>query len=233
MGKVVHIIPVESNKDKIIESIKTSGYPIHKAYLVLSKSASQELEEKRRKVAEDVEVLLKALIDVEKIYVDEFDVYGSAIEILKVIKKEMREGCEVLINASDSPRNVCIACYVAAQISKSRLYTALPKYGNGSEVGIGKIIEVPVPPLKRIGEDKIDIIKVIEQEGGEVESINKLIEILEGKIEDHKMYMAQRARMSYHLNGLEEDGIIITKREGKNVRIILTDLGKAYAVMLD
>ena len=39
--------------------------------------------------------------------------------------------------------------------------------------------------------------------------------------------------MSYHLKGLEDDGLVEMKREGKNVRIILTELGKAYALIAD
>lgn len=92
-------------------------------------------------------------------------------------------------------------------------------------------MEIPIPPLKKITDDKVDIIKVIESQGGQVESINKLIELIEGKITDQKKYMAQRARMSYHLKGLEEDGIVEMKREGKNIRIRLTELGRAYALM--
>ena len=233
MGKVVHVIPIGFRKERVIESIKICGYPIHKAYLVLGKDLSPDVEKKILEVAEEVEKTLKALIDVERIHVNELDVYGSAIEILKVIKKEMKEDNEVLINASDASRTICIACYIAAQISGSKMYIAIPKYEDGKEVGIERVVEIPIPPLKRIGEDKIMIIKTIVKSGGEVESINKLIELLEGRLEDQKKYMAQRARMSYHLKGLEEDGIVVMKREGKNVKIALTELGKAYAVMFD
>ena len=90
-----------------------------------------------------------------------------------------------------------------------------------------------IPPIKRISDDKLTIIKVLKEQGGEVESINKLIDLLEGKTNDQKRYMAQRARMSYHLKGLEDDGLVEMKREGKNVRIILTELGKAYALIAD
>jgi DNA-binding transcriptional ArsR family regulator len=233
MGKVVHIIPVGFNKKGIIESIKSSGYPIHKAYLVLGRDKEISGEEHIHSIAKDIEKMLETLIDVEKVYVDKLDIYKSAIDILKVIKREMDEGNEILLNASDAAKTLCIACYIAAQISQSRIYLALPKYEGDKEVGIERILELSVPPLKRLGEDKINIIRVISKNGGEVESINQLIDLLEGKLDDQKKYMAQRARMSYHLNGLEEDGIVEMKREGKNVRIMLTELGKAYAVIFD
>ena len=41
--------------------------------------------------------------------------------------------------------------------------------------------------------------------------------------------MAQRDRTSYHLGGLEEDGIVVTRRMGNG--IVLTDVGKLYALM--
>jgi DNA-binding transcriptional ArsR family regulator len=136
-----------------------------------------------------------------------------------------------MINATDAPRTLVISCYIAAQLSGSRLYIALPKYEDGKEIGIDRILEISIPPLKKISNDKVEIIKLIQDNGGEVESINRLIDLLEGRTGDQKKYMAQRARMSYHLKGLEEDGLITMRREGKNVKIILTELGRAYALM--
>jgi len=231
MSKVVHIMPVGLKKERLLESIRRSGYPIQKVYLVLGKDKKLSGEENVHKTAEEIEKTLNVLVEVEKIYVDKLDVYSAALEMLKVIKKEITEGNKVLINASDSVRTLCISCYVAAQLSGSKLYIALPKYENGEEVGIDKVVEIPIPPLKKISDDKLVIVKTLQEQGGEVESINRLIELLEGKTEDQKKYMAQRARMSYHLKGLEEDGLVEMRREGKNVKIKLTELGKAYALM--
>ncbi len=230
MSKVVHVMPVGVNKERLLESIRKSGYPIQKVYLVLGKDIDLD-EEAVNKAAAEIEKTLNVLVEVGKIQVEKMDVYAAALDMLKVIKKEIDEGSEVLINATDASRTLCLASYVAAQLSNSKLYMAIPKVENGKEVGIEKIVEVAIPPLKRISDDKILIIKTIQEQGGEVESINKLIELLEGKTEDQKRYMAQRARMSYHLKGLEEDGLVEMKREGKNVKIRLTELGQAFALM--
>jgi len=210
-------MPVGMDSDRIVQTIKASGHPVHKAYLVLDKSDADA-----EKTAGKVEEILKPLIDISRVYVDKKDIYKTVTDILRVIRKEVNDNNVVIINSSDADRYLTVACYIAAHISGSKFYISLNK---------GKLQEVPVPPLKKINDEKVSIIKAIDDEGGEVDSINRLIDILEGKVEDQKKYMAQRARMSYHLNGLEEDGIVITKREGKNVRIILTELGKAYVVM--
>ncbi len=210
--KTVHIIPVDKRCDVVLESVKECGKPIQKAYLVFCDDKS---------CIKDVKNALKNFIEVEEVRVER-EVYSALMEILKVIKREVGEGNSVYLNLSDAPRELCIAGVMSAQIANAGVYMAVSN----------DVIELKVPPIKTIGEDKANLIRVIEENGGEVESINRLIELTEGKIEDHRKYMAQRARMSYHLKGLEEDGLIEMKREGKNVRIRLTPLGRAFAIML-
>ncbi|HDD36413.1 MAG: hypothetical protein J7K36_05695 [Archaeoglobaceae archaeon] len=224
MSKVVYIMPVNPEKEILLESIKKIDHPIQKVYLLLGKDDNES-----QKAAEEIEKTLNVLIEVEKTYIDENDVYSAVLEILKIVKREISEGNEVIVNATGSTKTVCIACYIASQLSRSKFYMMMQKVENGKVVN--EIVELLIPPLKKIGEDKVTIIKIISEEGGEVESINKLIELLEGKTKDQKEYMAQRARMSYHLKGLEEDGLVVMQREGKNVKIKLTELGKAYALM--
>ncbi len=211
---VVHIITVDSNAEKIVKSVKASGYPIHRAYLVFDK-------EEAKSAADEVKKVLSSLVDVELVKVDNTNVYKAVWEILKTIRGEVEKGSQVLINISDSDRFLCLACFISAQISGSKIYMLTP-------AGVSELL---TPPIKTVNEDKLEIIKILDREGGEVDSINRLIELVEGRLEEHKKYMAQRARMSYHLNGLEEDGLVITERKGKNLRIILTELGKAYVVM--
>ena len=225
MPRVVHVIAVGMNKERIMNSLKMSGYPIQKTYLVLPKEKNYE------EVAEEIEKALSVLVEIDKIYIDETDVFGSAIKMLQNLKKEKDEGNQIYINATDAPRTLMISCYVTAQLVNGNMYVALPKYEKGKEVGVSKIVEIPVPPLKKIGEDKLNILKAIYKHGKEVDSINSLIKLIEGKLEKQKAYMAQRAKMSYHLKGLEGDGLIEMRREGKNVRITLTPLGEAFCTI--
>ncbi|RLI82115.1 MAG: hypothetical protein DRP01_10260 [Archaeoglobales archaeon] len=208
--KIIHIVPLGTRCDLILESIRMSRKPVQKAYLIVGEEVCLDRIVKA----------LKDFVEVEVVRVDG-GIYNSSIKMLEIIRKERDEGNEVYVNLSDASRDLCIAGLISAQISKSEVYMASD----------GDVIDLKIPPIKSVGEDKVRLIKVLEENGGEVESINRLIELVEGKTEDQRKYMAQRARMSYHLKGLEEDGLIETRKEGKSVRIRLTPLGKAYAIM--
>lgn len=214
MASVVHVITVESNPAEIVNSVKMSNHPIHKAYLVFDKDDAKS-------AVEEVKDTLSSLVDVSVIKLKEEQVYDAVEEILKTIRKEVDSGNTVFFNITDSDRLMCLACFISGQISDSKIYM---KVGDN-------ITEIQAPPMKKVNEDKLEILMALHKEGGSVESINKLIELVEGKLEEQKKYMAQRARMSYHLNGLEEDGLVITERKGKNLKIYLTELGKAFVAM--
>lgn len=225
MKKLIHIVTLGFEKDVVLESIKRCGYPIHKAILVIAKSIT---ENQVFKNAEEVEKKLSVLIDVEKVYIDEEEVFSSAINILGIAKREIEDGNEVLINLSDSPSGLCAAGFIAAQILDCTLYKAKT---NGSGA-LKPIEEIPRLPLKTINKDKIGLIKTIKENRGTVESIDKIIDLFEGRAADNKRYMAQRARMNYHLKSLESDGFLKMKRTGKNVMVTLTELGEAYALTI-
>lgn len=214
MISFVHVISVESNTAEIVDSVKMSGHPIHKAYLIFD-------SEESKKYVDEVKGTLSSLVEVEVLELKSDGVYEAVVDILRTVRKEVDAGNTVLFNITDSDKLTCLACFISAQISESKIYT---KKGDS-------VIEIPTPPIKKVNEDKLEILRALEREGGSVDSINKLIELVEGKLEEQKKYMAQRARMSYHLNGLEEDGLVVTERKGKNLSIFLTELGKAFVAM--
>ncbi|WP_290597284.1 MULTISPECIES: DUF6293 family protein [unclassified Archaeoglobus] len=214
MASVVHVITVESNPSEIVDSVKMSGYPIHKAYLVFDRDEA-------KKAVEEVKRTLSSLVDVDIIRINDNGIYDAVEQILKTVRKEVDGGNTLLFNITDSDKLMCLACFISGQISESKIYMK----ANGG------VAEVQTPPMKKVNEDKLEILRALDKEGGAVDSINKLIELVEGKLEEQKKYMAQRARMSYHLNGLEEDGLVVTERKGKNLRIYLTELGKAFVAM--
>jgi len=214
MGEVVHVVAVASDGSSVLESIKSIGYPIHKAYVVYRNKESVG-------AVETVNRALSSLVESKILDFGGKKVYQIVWELLEVVRKEIEKGNTILFNVTDADRYLCMALLIAAQVSNSKIYLS-------SENGASFL---QTPPLKKFNGDRIKILKVLVNEGGYVDSINRLIELVDGKIEEQKRYMAQRARMSYHLNELEEDGLVLTERKGKHLKIAVTDLGKAYVVM--
>jgi len=217
--KCVHIVPVGKQKEVVLESIKMYGKPIQKAYFILNKG-----DKEAYKSVEFLENALRSLIETEKVYIDEKDVYSTTLRILEIIINEKKKHCEVYVNLSDvTTKELCLACLLSAQISKSNAYMAISS---------NKIVDISLPPLKPIGDDKVKIIQTIDENGGKVESIDKLVELMGGKIDDKRVYMAWRAKINYHLKGLEKDFLVKTFKDGKHLRIQLTPWGKAYLISL-
>ncbi|MEG9195153.1 MAG: DUF6293 family protein [Candidatus Methanoglobus sp.] len=214
MGEVVHVVAITSESSSVLESMKSIGYPIHRAYIVYRKKDSLS-------AVESVNLALSSLVDSKILNFEGKNIYQTVWELLEVVRQEVEKGNSILFNVTDADRTLCMAFVIAAQISNSKIYLSSD---NGAKF-------LQTPPLKKFNGDRIKILKVLVGEGGSVDSINRLIELVDGKIEEQKKYMAQRARMSYHLNELEADGLVVTERKGKHLKIAVTDLGKAYVVM--
>ncbi|MCQ4153129.1 MAG: DUF6293 family protein [Archaeoglobi archaeon] len=214
MGEVVHVVAITSESSSVLESMKSIGYPIHRAYIVYRKKDSLS-------AVESVNRALSSLVDSKILNFEGKNIYQTVWELLEVVRQEVEKGNSILFNVTDADRTLSMAFVIAAQISNSKIYLSSD---NGAKF-------LRTPPLKKFNGDRIKILKVLVGEGGSVDSINRLIELVDGKIEEQKKYMAQRARMSYHLNELEADGLVVTERKGKHLKIAVTDLGKAYVVM--
>ncbi|MCX8000009.1 MAG: DUF6293 family protein, partial [Leptospiraceae bacterium] len=177
MSEIVHIIAVESNPSVILESIKTIGYPIHRSYIIYRKREAIEN-------AENLSKALKSFVETKTISFEGNSVYEILWKLLEIVRAEKDKNNSVLINISDADRNLAVASIVAAQISGSKAYMLMND----------KAEFIQTPPLKSFDEERTRILKALLQDGGSVESINKLIELVAGKIEDHRKYLAQRAR---------------------------------------
>lgn len=110
--------------------------------------------------------------------------------------------------------------------------TSAPNYlSNLYTTQNGAVTEIGIPPLRKVKEDKLRIIKVLGENDGEISSVKALIDAVEGLIDKSRGYMAQRAKIGYHLDGLESDRLIKMVRVGKEVKIRLTELGWAYYII--
>jgi len=229
MKKTVHIIPVGFTKPTLLESMK--NYKFNRVYLVLG-SEKTKTEEKAGELADEIERDIKGTAEVRRVKVDLDDIYASAAKIIELIKNEMKEGSEVKINISGSMRTTAIACYLAASICGADVYIGLPKYSGDDVVGITKIVDVPLFPIKEVEGERLAIIKFLLEKKA-ISSIDELISIISPEIfskRGSKAYLKERSRISYHLKMLEENSFIKTAKKGKKKVLELTELGYLYAL---
>lgn len=229
MKKVVHIIPVGFTKPTLIESMK--NYPFHRVYLVLGREET-EAELRARKLADEIEEDISGIAEVLRIKVSFDDIYSSSAEIIKIIKREKKLGNEVMLNISGSMRSLAIACYLAASLCGVKAYIGLPEYHGDAVVGISRVVEVPLFPIREVNGEKLEILKILF-ERKQLSSIDELISILKPEIfkkSRARDYLKERSRISYHLKELEKGKFIKSEKKGKRKVLELTELGYLYAL---
>jgi len=218
MTCVVHIVPVGHTKETLIGSLRR--FPVDRVVLVLGKNKEAEGEKRARKVAAGLKKDLGS-IPWEELFLDLDDVSSVALAVSERISRERAKGCEVLINLSGSLRSAGVGCYLAALVMGARAYIGLPEYRNGKVVGVREVGEVPLVPLKDLSSEKKDILKAL------LSGPRLMGELLLEETE------SERSRLSYHLKDLKKDGLVDTKKEGRNLKVSLTFAGQLYAGGLD
>lgn len=228
MEKVVHFIPVGHTKITLTEGMRQ--FPVHKIILILGKEKGAG-EQKAREIAEDIIREFKHLGETETLTVDLDDIYSTALALTKAIKKEQSEGNHVKVNASGSLRTAGISCYISSAITGADMYIAIPSYEDGIITGVKQVINIPRFPLKRFGKSEHKILNLLLKKGP-VKSLDMLIKEMKGGEIKKSSYLKERAKISYHIKKLKKEEMIETVREGKNLRIDLTQFGKVYATSI-
>lgn len=225
LKQITHIVPVGHTKEKFIDIVKQ--LPLHKVILIVGKDMNVSGEDKVYKTAEEIEMELKGFIDIEWRKVDKLDVISGAIDILKIIKEEKAKGHEIKINISGSLHTIGIACYIAALVSGTEIYSVLPEYKKGEITGIKEILPIPFFPIKEVSDEQIQILKALENNG--VASVDELISRLKPKLKkEMQEYTNERARLSHHLKSLRRDRFLDSEKSGKTVMLKLSRIGKIY-----
>ncbi len=219
------IVFVGHHKERLVESIRAlRELPTTKVILAIGE---EELpgESKVRKIAEEIRKEIETVWDVEIRRINKRNVIKAASQLIEIIRNEKQQGREVVINASGSLRTLAIAGYIAACVTSSRIFTSIPRYNEKEEeVGIEEIIEVPTLPVDFPGEEQMEIISSI---GDGVESLDELILRLNpGISKGSSEFRRERSRLSHHLAKLEDAGLVRKEKRGRNVRIVLTPLGR-------
>jgi DNA-binding transcriptional ArsR family regulator len=218
---VCHIVPVGFAAGKLIEGVKQ--FSVHKVVVV----ASGE-DERVKKAVKEVEKAFKSYAEVEKRSVDFEDVFQAALDFIEIIRVEREAGRKVMINAAGSLRNVTLASYIAAQATKTKIYSSHSRYDEkGVPVGINKIINIPYFPIHKPPKEQIEVLEALGK--GEVESIDELIARMRPEIEKGtKEHGNERARLSKHISKLRDERFVETDKMGKTVSLKLSKMGEVY-----
>jgi len=222
MDKITHIIPVGHTKETLIGSLRR--YPITKVILVLGDKPELESEKKARDIAKKLRRDL-GTIPCEEIYVNLDDVLNIALILVNKIKTEIKKGYKVMINLSGSLRSVNIAGYIAAVMTSTPAYVGIPEYDKENIVGVKNVIEVPLIPVEELFSEKMEIINFLNS----VDSayLEDVIKEINPDI-DEKNLDKERSRLSYHIKDLKKAGLVISKKEGRKVKLSLSEMGKLY-----
>jgi CRISPR-associated protein Csa3 len=227
LKQITHIVLVGHTKDILVNSVKQ--FPVHRVILIVGKDPNVTGESKVYDTANGIEQELNSFVNIEQRKVDKLDVLSGAIDILKIIKEEKAKQNDVKINISGSLRTIGIACYIAALVTDTEIYSALPEYDSGRVIGIKGILDVPLFPVKEISDEQMRILKTLGDNG--VDSVEELINKLKPElIKETKEYANERARLSHHLNVLRKDGLLESEKAGKNVKLSLSKIGEIYSI---
>lgn len=217
----VQIVFVGHHKNRLLESIKAlREYPVSKIILAVGEQRSRG-EEIARRVAREIESEVKAVWDVEVAEVDKKDTIRAASQLVQLINSQKED---VILNVSGSLRTFSIAAYIAASVTGSRVISSIPQYDeNDVEVGIEEIVEIPILPVNLPGKEQMEIINALDGERTLDELVFKLNP---GMKKDSQEFKSERSRISHHIARLEDVGFVKRRKEGRNVKIKVTDLGE-------
>lgn len=217
---------VGHTKERITESIRAlRELPVTRIILAAGKPDTSG-ERIARRTAEEVAEELKTIFDVEIVEIDKKNIMNAVLELVDLIERERDKGNDVVFNVSGSLRTFAITAYIAASITNSRVFSSIPRYDeNEEEVGIEEMIEIPILPVEFPGKEQMEILDAI---GDGVSSLDELIMRLNPDIErGTREFQSERSRLSHHLSKLEKAGFVRREKHGRQVRIELTELGKA------
>ncbi len=216
-----HLVPVGFSSEKLIASLKQ--FPVHK--IIILTHTGDENNGKVESVVNNVMQAFKGF-EIQNRVVERENVLDSSLEILAIIREEVKEGRTVKINISGGLRNIGISAYIASLVSNVPIYSDIPEYTDKDTYRLRGILDIPLFPIKELASEQITM---LEKLGNGVESVDELISRLKPELEKGTTdFSNERSRLSHHIRKLSNEGFIETERTSKNLIIRKSKLGKIY-----
>ena len=216
-----HLVPVGFSPDKLIASLRQ--FPIHK--IIVLTHQGDDNSKKVQSAVNDIKEAFKSF-EVQEKEIDRENVLDSSLQMLGIIKEEVKEGNTVKINISGGLRNIGISAYIVSLVSDIPIYTDIPEPNGNDTYQLKGILDIPLFPIKELAKEQISILE--ELENG-VESVDVLISRLKPELEKGTAdFGNERSRLSHHIKKLKNWGFIETEKSSKNLIIQKSKLGEIF-----
>ena len=206
--RVLQIATYGEDQEGITLGIK--NFPIHKLTLICYENDKRRAEEFGRRISSTLS------IPVNYLEVSKYNVVRDTLEkIAGVLKAE--EFDQILINVSAGEKLIGCAALSAAFVNGIQAFGASPDY-----------TPLIMPVLKMsyneiVSDAKIDILKAIDNAGGEVESLEELSNVSKYG----KPLLSYHIQGSKESKGLAELGLVEVERVSRGkIKVKITTLGK-------
>lgn len=207
--RVLQIATYGEDQEGITLGIK--NFPIHKLTLLCYEDDRKRAEEFGRRISSTLS------IPVNYLNVSENNVIKDTLEKIASILKEENEFDQILINVSSGEKLIGCAALSAAFVNGIQAFGMSKNY-----------TPLIMPVLKMsyseiVSDAKIDILKAIDNAGGEVESL----EALSNVSKYGKPLLSYHIQGSKESKGLAELGLVEVERISRGkVKVKITTLGK-------
>jgi len=226
-GKVTQIVLVGWDYERVLAGIRS--FPLNK--LILLPAPQKEREMKIRgagrtswdyaeKIKQAISEVMKVQVEVEPIHPYDFE--NTFQKVKSLIKREQGKGSEVLVNVSSGTKIMSAAAICAAFMCGAKTCYTIPETEVYEAEGVRETITLPMligfKPLQVLSNSALQILKILKDAGGRVETMKALGEKLGWSREEW-------SKLSYHIDKLETYGLIETERLGRELAIQLTKTG--------
>ncbi len=210
--RILHLATVGDDPEPIL--IQVRDYPVSKLVLLTTKADHQTAAQIKRTIEP-----LNIAVDIYLL--EEADVLMATLNVVgEVIAQEGKKYDDVILNVSSGEKMLTCSALSAAFVNGVKAIGIM----NGSPFQL-PVLKFSYTEL--VSEPKRRILEALDQAGGEVESLNKLVELADVE----KSLLSYHVRGSRDSKGLEPLGLVQVDR-GQQGRLVirLTEMGRIMLI---
>ena len=233
----IQIALVGFDYERILKPIQDA--PPNKIYLLFD-NKKDDYGKLSKKFADRINKALGGIIRSEMIGFNPWNFKDCFEKIMNIFEEE--KNADITVNISSSTNLAVAAAVYAASIYNARIvyvrgeYKALPSLTKKASAARDSPLFIDPFTPTQLNADELNILKIIYQSGGEIESLTQLTYLLsssgtKGKIKDLRN---KRALLSYKIKKLDGLGYVkrITSEKRNRVGVQLTDAGEVMGKLM-